>query len=99
MLYFSTLWLLLSQFNIRFNGKYSLPQATPSSHMLFLLQLLVTNLYKHNPNDVWKNHKIGKSLKKNICIELLHDEVGLYRLKKDVSLSTSTIFVFVFTRL
>ena len=61
MLYFSALWLLLSQFNIRFNGKYSLPQATPSSHMPLLLQLLVTNLYKHNPNDVWKNHKIGKS--------------------------------------
>ena len=48
MLYFSVLWSLLSQCNFRFNGNQSLPQATLSSHMPFLLQLLMTNLYKQN---------------------------------------------------
>ena len=100
MLYFSVLWSLLSQCNFRFNGNQSLPQATPSSHMPFLLQLLMTNLYKHNLNDVWKNHKISKREKTSVWsfYVMKWDFVG----KNDLSLLTSIMLVLVllvFTRL
>ena len=100
MLYFSVLWSFLSQCNYRFNGNQSLPQATPSSHMPFLLQLLMTNLYKHNLNDVWKNHKISKREKTSVWsfYVMKWDFVG----KNDLSLLTSIMLVLVllvFTRL